>query len=59
MTTDPIYEDCIKMAEGHDKSCRFAISTRCTTPVECEHGYDVCPTCDPCTCTKKVRNIIV
>lgn len=18
--------------------------------VECEHGYDVCPTCDPCTC---------
>lgn len=18
--------------------------------IECEHGYDVCPKCDPCTC---------
>lgn len=22
----------------------------CPVAVECEHGFDVCPTCDPCTC---------
>lgn len=51
--TDPIYQDCIKLAEGHDKKCSFAIANRCAIPVECEHGYDVCPMCDPCTCPEK------
>jgi hypothetical protein len=25
---------------------------RCPVGIECQHGYDVCPTCDPCTCEK-------
>lgn len=22
----------------------------CGIAIECEHGYDVCPKCDPCSC---------
>lgn len=36
---------------GHAVHCRFRLATTCTTPIECEHGYDVCPQCDPCTCS--------
>lgn len=35
---------------NHEPSCRFRKSTTCAVPIECEHGYDVCPICDPCTC---------
>ena len=38
---------------GHNKACRFRIAETCALPVECEHGYDVCPKCDPCTCRRK------
>ncbi len=31
-------------------------STYDATIIECEHGYDVCPECDPCTCGKGVGN---
>lgn len=34
----------------HDHTCAFRIASECAIAVECEHGYDVCPTCDPCTC---------
>lgn len=23
----------------------------CPVGIECDHGYDVCPVCDPCTCS--------
>lgn len=37
--------------EGHpDPECRFRRSATCPVPIECDHGYDVCPECDPCTC---------
>lgn len=32
------------------KECRLYKAANCGTPIECEHGYDVCPMCDPCTC---------
>ena len=55
LKNDPIYQDIIKMAVGHDRTCLYARAVRCRVAIECEHGYDVCPTCDPCTCaTKKV-----
>lgn len=38
---------------AHDKGCKFRFSATCAVPVECEHGYDVCPICDPCTCSKQ------
>lgn len=34
----------------HDPKCRFHIAATCAGAVECEHGFDVCPKCDPCTC---------
>ena len=36
----------------HETGCRRYRAIR--TPVECEHGVDVCPVCDPCTC----KNVI-
>ena len=34
----------------HDPDCNFLRAMRGTMLVECEHGYDVCPRCDPCSC---------
>lgn len=34
----------------HAKDCPFQIAVSCAVAIECEHGYDVCPKCDPCTC---------
>jgi hypothetical protein len=38
------------LARGHKPDCQFRIAETCAIPVECEHGHDVCPICDPCTC---------
>lgn len=38
------------IAEGHKPTCRFLISVAGAAAIECEHGFDSCPTCDPCTC---------
>ena len=37
--------------EQHVKDCKFRAAATCAVGVECEHGRDVCPICDPCTCT--------
>ena len=29
-----------------EQARRYERSATCSTPVECEHGYDVCPICD-------------
>ena len=34
----------------HARHCRFRIALENRIGVECPHGYDVCPICDPCTC---------
>ena len=34
----------------HHPACLHRQAVTCTTLVECEHGFDVCPQCDPCTC---------
>lgn len=36
---------------NHQEDCRFRRSVTCPVVIACEHGYDVCPMCDPCTCT--------
>ena len=38
------------MDKHPDERCKFRFSSLCAVPIECEHGYDVCPKCDPCTC---------
>lgn len=35
----------------HAEGCRFRTAATCAVPIECDHGRDVCPVCDPCTCT--------
>jgi hypothetical protein len=35
----------------HKEGCQYRLALTCAIPIECEeHGFDVCPTCDPCTC---------
>jgi hypothetical protein len=33
----------------HNEKCLYRLATT-GVAIECEHGYDVCPRCDPCTC---------
>jgi hypothetical protein len=39
-----------KTLEEHHESCLFRLAVTCAISIECDHGFDVCPTCDPCTC---------
>lgn len=34
----------------HKRSCKYHQAVTCRVAVHCEHGRDVCPECDPCTC---------
>lgn len=34
----------------HIDGCSFRRAATCGIGIECDHGRDVCPTCDPCTC---------
>lgn len=34
----------------HDEECKFRIAATGSVGIECSHGRDVCPVCDPCTC---------
>lgn len=35
---------------GHDRQCPRYIAMFGAAGVECRHGFDACPECDPCTC---------
>lgn len=35
---------------NHARYCDLRVSAECAMPVACEHGRDVCPICDKCTC---------
>jgi len=40
-------------ARKHKPECRFRKALTCAVGISCdEHGYDVCPKCDPCDCEK-------
>jgi hypothetical protein len=34
----------------HATDCRYRRAVECPVGIECEHGRDVCPDCDPCNC---------
>ena len=40
------------LAHGHHYRCKFRVAETCAIPIVCKHGFDVCPQCDPCTCSK-------
>ena len=41
---------CCGVRKNHAKNCKFRRAIEVPIGLECKHGYDVCPTCDPCTC---------
>lgn len=42
---------CIcQVQKEHEPGCTYRLSMQCPVGIECDHGYDVCPICDPCTC---------
>ena len=41
------------MKQRHKPECQFRKAMQCPVAIECAHGYDVCPICDPCTCGKE------
>lgn len=45
---------CCEVRRNHAADCMFRRAVECPVAIECEHGADVCPICDPCTCGKGV-----
>ena len=41
----------------HMADCKYRIARAGSVAIECEHGYDVCPVCDPCTCAEITASI--
>lgn len=45
------YFSCVcEIQANHDNLCKFRRAATGPVGIECEHGRDVCPKCDPCTC---------
>lgn len=42
---------------NHVPECKFRIAASGPIAIECEHGYDCCPKCDPCTCPKEEEKL--
>lgn len=43
--------ECIcGVRKQHKEDCPFRRAMTCPVGIECEHGREVCPICDPCTC---------
>lgn len=40
----------------HHEKCLFIKAATCAVPIECNHGFDVCPVCDPCFCDTPLDN---
>jgi hypothetical protein len=45
------------LAERHRERCRFLLAARLSVELACEHGFQACPICDPCTCEPKVEEL--
>jgi hypothetical protein len=41
---------CCGVRRNHKEGCKFRRAIELPIAIECDHGHDVCPTCDPCTC---------
>jgi hypothetical protein len=37
----------------HEPTCPTRFAEECAVPIECPHGFDVCPNCDACNCQPK------
>jgi hypothetical protein len=34
----------------HASRCPLRVAAECAGAIQCDHGFDVCPQCDACTC---------
>jgi hypothetical protein len=41
---------CDVNAAHPNVKCKYRVAAASSVAIECDHGYDVCPLCDPCTC---------
>lgn len=48
------FECVCDIKKNHQEKCKFRKAATCVVGIECEHGYEVCSTCDPCTCNKEI-----
>jgi len=43
--------DCVcEIRKVHKPDCKFRRAMETSVGISCDHGHDVCPECDPCTC---------
>lgn len=46
--------ECVcNQVRDHKEDCHFRKAMICAVPISCQHGVDVCPQCDPCSCQKQ------
>jgi hypothetical protein len=46
-----IIESCVcALREKHMPDCRYLIAASLSVELVCEHGFQACPRCDPCSC---------
>lgn len=45
-----------RIIKKHSAKCKMRIAATGAIAIECDHGYDCCPICDPCTCSAKNSN---
>jgi hypothetical protein len=38
--------------DDHERDCEYRRAAIAGVTYECEHGHQVCPVCDPCTCER-------
>lgn len=44
--------------QEHLPKCPYVLASAGVAPVECEHGFDCCPICDPCTCLGEAERLL-
>lgn len=47
----------VALGTVHDSHCLFLQAVKSSVGIECTHGHDVCPICDPCTCIGRTRRV--
>lgn len=50
--------NCVcQVLQQHNPGCRFRVAAGLSFELACEHGFQACPICDPCTCGIAVEGI--
>lgn len=45
------YATCVcELKKKHKRTCRYLRAAMLGIEIECEHGFQACPKCDPCDC---------